>query len=228
MNLADLWEEIEAEQKWRTDEMRFFQNIIANIKPDVKQDQYRRALVLLLYAHFEGFCKFAFTHYIKAVNHRRIKCHEANYAIAASTLSKIFASLRNPDKKCDIFRKTLPEDSQLHRFARDREFLERISEISSLDVSLDDNLIDTESNLKPEILQKILYRLGLPHSTFDNLNGQINKLLNCRNTIAHGEKRAGISKETYDSLKEDVFFIINEVKREIMKSLKNKSYLRSV
>lgn len=227
MNLSELWAEIESEQTWRTDEIRFFQNQLINIDVESKKDQHRRSLVLILYAHYEGFCKFAFAHYLKAINTCNIKCSEANYAIASATLSKLFLTLRNPKKKNDIFRRSLPDDSQLHKFARDREFLERISEIEHIIVSLDDKIIETESNLKPVILQKLLYRLGLPYEKFDDLRAQINKLLSYRNKIAHGETRDGISEVVYISLRDDVLFIMNEVKREIMNALENEKYLRS-
>lgn len=226
MNIAELWAEIEAEQTWRVDEIRFFQNQLIYINSESKKDQYRRSLVLILYAHFEAFCKFAFAHYLKAINTSNIRCNETNYAIAASTLSDVFMTLRNPERKSDIFRRDLPDDSQLHRFSRDREFLERISEIDNLIVSLDDKIIDTESNLKPVVLQKILYRLGLPHNKFDNLKSQINKLLNYRNKIAHGEMKDGIPEKVYDSLRDDVFFILDEIKREIMSAIENRKYLR--
>jgi hypothetical protein len=225
MNISELWAEIESEQTWRMDEIRFFQNQLINIDSE-KREQYRRSLVLILYAPFEGFCKFAFAHYMKAINTFKMKCNEANYAIAASALSEVFMTLRNSEKKSDIFRRSLPDDSQLHRFARDREFLERISEIDHLVVLLDDKIIDTESNLKPVVLQKILYRLGLPYDKFDNLRGQINKLLNYRNKIAHGEMKDGIPEKEYISLRDDVFFIMDEVKREIMNALENRKYLR--
>jgi len=57
-DISDIYAEVEAEYAWRQDEIRFFQNQSTNA-PENKQDQFRRVLILLLYAHFEGFCKFA-------------------------------------------------------------------------------------------------------------------------------------------------------------------------
>ncbi|MHC4702797.1 MAG: MAE_28990/MAE_18760 family HEPN-like nuclease, partial [Planctomycetota bacterium] len=224
MTLEGLWAEIESELKWRVDEIRFFKNLVSNLDTSERQDQYRRALILLLYAHFEGFTRFAFAHYIRAVNQAQIKCGQASHAIAASTLSGVFASLRNPNKKCDLFRRTLPDETHLHRFARDREFLEQLGKALELDVCLSDGLADAESNLKPEVLQKILYRLGLPHDSFDGFKGRINKLLNYRNRIAHGESKEGISQDTYNSLQSDVFYLMNEIKSAIVDSVRNRRY----
>ena len=115
MNIAELRAELEADRAWREDEIRNFQNRGAAIPEEQEQKRYRRALILLLYAHFEGFCKFAFTLYATAVSSSGISCGEANYAIA--TLAGLFRDLRNPEKKSELFRRDLPDDAKLHRFA---------------------------------------------------------------------------------------------------------------
>ena len=147
MNIADIWAEIESEQAWRQDEIRFFQNQSTFVAND-KQDQFRRVLILLLYAHFEGFCKFTFTLYVNSVNSVNIKCGEANHAIAAASLSDLFKALRNPEKRCPEFQKALPGDTELHRFARDREFIEQAEKFDQRFVKIPENIVDTESNLK--------------------------------------------------------------------------------
>src|SRR5215218_4504030 len=98
MNIAQLWAQIEEDLMWRQDEIRFFQNQLETIKSEEDRDRFRRALVLLLYAHFEGFCKFALTLYA-SVNSSGITCGEATPAIAAASMSDLFRALNNPDKK---------------------------------------------------------------------------------------------------------------------------------
>ncbi len=227
MNIADLWAEIEAEQTWRQDEVRFFQNQLGNFASDDDKNKYRKALILLLYAHFEGFCKFAFTHYVKAINLENLTCGQANYAIAAASLSEIFQALCNLDKKSSEFKNILPEDKKLHIFARDKEFLENVNKFESKALAIPDELVDTESNLKPVVLRKNLFKLGFPHDKFEHLEGQINKLLQFRNNIAHGANISGIGKDDYEKLRDDVNLIISEVKQEIMSALQNSAYLRT-
>lgn len=228
MNFAELWAEIEADQTWRQDEIRFFQNQSAKVDSTEKQDYFRRALILLLYAHYEGFCKFTFQLYITAVNSVGITCGEANYAIAAASLSDIFQALRNPEKKSDHFRNELPDDTALHRFARDREFLESSSGFESFLINITDSVIDTESNLKPVVLRKNLFRLGFSHDQFMHLEGKIHLLLNYRNKIAHGELKTGINKSEYERVRDAAYEIMNNVKRGIMQGLQNKNYLREI
>lgn len=226
MNLVDLRAELEENQAWRRDEIRFFQNQLAWIDTEEKQNQYRRALILILYAHFEGFCKFALALYVNAVNNAGIKCSEANSAIAAASLANLFRDLRDPQRKSEEFRTELPDDTQLHRFARDREFVERAFDFAERLVNMPDHVVNTESNLNPVILRKNLYRLGLPHDLFDGFDLQVHRLLGYRNQIAHGELQSGIVHKTYEELRGATFTIMDEVAREIMGALQEGRYRR--
>ncbi len=228
MNIADLWAQIESDQSWRQGEIRFFQNQLSAIADDQQKDQFRRALILILYAHFEGFCKFALTLYVDTVNRLGITCGQANYAIAAASLTDLFTSLRNPDKKCDEFRRDLPDDKALHRFARDKEFIELTHEIEGQVVNIPDYVVDTESNLKPVVLRKNLFRLGFNHDHLVSVEGKIHALLNYRNGIAHGDMKAGISHQTYEELRDTTYSIMNQIKIEVMAALRDKRYLRSI
>lgn len=227
MNIAALYAEMEADQQWRQDEVRFFQNQLASIADEDEKNQFRKALVLVLYAHFEGFCKFALTLYVDSVNASGISCGDANHAIAAASLADIFMALRSPDSKCNEFRNSLPDDTKLHRFARDREFIERITDFANRPVSIPDKVVDTESNLNPIVLRKNLFRLGFPYDLFNEHEGKINKLLGYRNSIAHGERQRGIAALEYNGLRQSTFTIMSEVKTMVMKALQERAFLRS-
>jgi hypothetical protein len=226
MNLPELWAEIEDEQNWRQGEIRFLHNHLASITDIEEQDRFRRILILMLYAHFEGFCKFTFTLYLNAVNQERITCGEANYAIAAVSLNDLFFALRDPLRKCPEFRRDLPDDTALHRFARDREFLEQSVEFEKRIVAISEKVVDIESNLKPVVLRKILYRLGFRHDQFVSIEGDIHFLLKHRNSIAHGESRDGVPLDRYNRIKDAAYKLMDEIKREVMSALQDKLYLR--
>jgi len=228
MNLSDLAAQLEAELLWRQNEVRFFQNRGATLPNEDEQNQYRRALILVLYAHFEGFCKFGFELYRTTINNERISCSDATPAIAAAGWAQLFRELRDPTKKCTDFKNSLPDDGKLHRFARDREFMERTAEFGQLPVTIPDNFVDTESNLKPVVLRKLLYRFGLPHDQFENNEGQINRLLNTRNKIAHGEDRTGVKEAEYEELRTLVFGVMGAIRNKIIEYLSQKAFLKSL
>ncbi len=226
MDLGSLWAQIESEYSKRTDELRFFQNQLAKFATDNEKDQYRRALILLLYAHFEGFCKFSFTLYISTINGEGLKCKEINFPLAAAALHELFKGLRNPTSKSPEFKNALLDDAKLHIFARDREFVERSNDFENKTVAIPDEVVDTESNLKPIVLRKNLYRLGFQFDKFKSTEWQINRLLELRNGIAHGVLISGISEADYEAQRKSVYDIMTEIKSLVMKALTDKEYLR--
>jgi hypothetical protein len=227
LDLAAFRAELEEEFAWRVEELIFFQNQCERLDSEVQKEQFRRALVLLLYSNFEGYCKFALSLYVGAVNGEGVQCKDADYSIVAATLSDVFSTLRNGSKKAQEFRNDAPDDAKLHRFARDREFVERAVEIMARKVSIPESAVDTESNLNPTVLRKNLYRLGLPHEQFAFMDGDINQLLNLRNKIAHGESKQGIPEKLYGQLRDAAFRVMNGVSVGITQACSEKRYLLS-
>jgi hypothetical protein len=225
MEISDFRAQLEVEHTWRQDEIRFFQNQCAGLQKIEDQEQFRRALVLMLYAHFEGFCKFALNLYVSAINDLGIKCSDAHKALVVATLNDVFTSLRNGEKKAPEFKRELPEDTKLHRFALDIEFIERAVAIMERIVKIPDGVVDMESNLKPIILRKNLFRLGLPYKPLEASEGNISKLLEYRNKIAHGESKAGIKREAYDDLSASSFKVMTMITQSVTDAFSNKHYL---
>jgi hypothetical protein len=228
MNAPEVRAELENDLTWRQDEIRFFQNQAAQLPTEQQQNQFRRAVVMLLYAHFEGYCKFALSVYVNAVNRVGIQCHQANYAIAASSLADVLSALRHPGSKCDEFRNALPDDAALHLFAREREFIERIAIFDARPVAIPDTVVDMESNLKPVVLRKNLFRLGLALDTFEPVEGQINRLLQTRNGIAHGVTKAGLELKAYEDLRDAVNSVMQKITAEITSAIVEQKFLRAV
>ena len=89
-----------------------------------------------------------------------------------------------------------------------------------------DKVVDPESNLKPDVMRKNLFRLGFPYSLFQPHDGTVHQLLNWRNALAHGSTRLGIEGEEYNKLEAAVLNIMEDVVRILFESLRRKSYLR--
>jgi len=68
MTIDDLREEMEAELTWRSDEFRMLKNNISYITKDEDKLKYRKSLIVMLYANFEGFCKICLLSYVKYIN----------------------------------------------------------------------------------------------------------------------------------------------------------------
>lgn len=227
MNLADLRAELEDELEWRLEEMRFFKNQLADLRTKNQRDRHRRALVVMLYSHFEGFWKAAFSIYVKAINGEAILCKDATHSLVAASLFDLLAGLSDHQKKHPFFRSKAPEDSKLHQMYRQVEFLSRLPdmEVTKVDISAE-KVVDPESNLKPEVIRKNLFRLGFHHDLFEKHEGTVHHLLNKRNSVAHGSTRLGIEEDDYNKLEGAVLDIMTDVVKLLFESLSRKVYLR--
>jgi RiboL-PSP-HEPN len=192
---------------WHFDEVRRLKNLFADIDDESLQSEYRKSLVLVLYAHFEGFCVFSLQHYLAAINRAGINCDKAVSAILAGSWEPMFNAMEHGDQKCRIFSRTLPNDPSLHRHWRRRHFVEEMDRLLARPVNIPENTIDAKSNLNANVLQRNLFLLGLDHHFVDPHTETIHNLLGRRNRIAHGDDRRGVSSLEYDGFDSAVFVI---------------------
>ena len=226
IDLADFRAEMEAEREWRETEMRQLRNQLGHIASEHQRKAARKALVVMLYAHFEGVCKALLSMYVNRLNSLGLRVDEVVSPVGAASLAEVFSALRDPNKKCAEFARTLPNDTALHRFARDREFVEVAWKVAQRLVRIDaDEVVDTESNLKPIVLRKILYRLGLDPDLAEPWEGSIHLLLNRRNDVAHGTARTGLDEKEYTKLEQAVSLIVDGIVKAIFDAMARKVYL---
>ena len=226
MTADELRAALEADMAWRQEDLAFFKNQLNNISEDDK-DRYRKSLVLILYSHMEGFVKTSLQTYIQYINSLHLSRKDVTTGLMVAGMQKEFSSYENLDRKCEVFRRELPEDTQLHRFFRRVDFLDSIDSLKNEKLSIDDQIIDTESNLRYLVLKKNLYKIGLPIDLFSDSQGDIDSLVNRRNSIAHGNFRSGISETEYSSWESKALSVMSNVMRLIYDYANNKMYLVS-
>lgn len=217
-------EAIESEFAWRQEEIAFFKNQLNSI-PDDAKDKYRKGLVLVLYSHMEGYIKICLQTYIQHINSLNLVRKNVKTGLMVASMHKEFMAYENLDRKCDIFRSELPDDTQLHRLFRRVDFMEQIDNFEEYKLQVNDQVIDTESNLRYIILQKNLYKLGLPIDLFEEYQSDIDALVNRRNSIAHGSCRAGVTELEFSNWENKVKLIMSGVTRLIYEYAVNRKYL---
>lgn len=221
-----VYEDLEGDHRSREGEVRLIERFLQQSGSEDEKSMLKRALILLIYAHLEGFCKFALLAYVAAVNSAGLQCAEASYPIAAASLSRVFASLRNASSKHDTFRRSLPDDSQLHLAARERQFMEEYEVVIQRKIQIPDVLVDTKSNLSPVVLKKIMFQLGLEYPAIEEHESNISKLLGIRNAIAHGDRLKIPTDKQIEEYSNTAFIIMRHLQGEVYDSLKNRHYLR--
>lgn len=229
MDYEDFVAQVEQDRQWREDELRVLLNDLARRGTEEERDLFRRPLVALHYAHYEGFTKFALQLYVDAVNMRDLTCIEVTPELAALSCDELFRELRNPNPKGKLFKGALPTDTALHKFARERHFLEQIDNVLARKLQISDDAVDTESNLKADVLRKNLYRLGLSVAFVDEIESELHQLVNARNGISHGDNKMkkGVTEKQYAGFSKACKKAMDEVDKQVRGAYRNAHYLKT-
>ena len=145
--------------------------------------------------------------------------------IAAATLHREFIALQNKDKKSAIFRKTLPDEANLHRLSRQVEFVENISDFQNHPVIIPEGYVSTDNNIGQQVLEKILYQVGLEYKDLKDIYSPLNRLLNVRNDISHGKRKQGVDDKEYQEFIACCKSVISGVSRRLTTAYGRKEFL---
>ncbi|HTN30373.1 MAG TPA: MAE_28990/MAE_18760 family HEPN-like nuclease [Pseudomonas sp.] len=229
LQLEEIASQLEIESTWRRTEYTQVKNALySNSSREEDKESFNKSLILLLYSNYEGFCKSAFAIYIEGINSLHLKRKEVKSTIRASSLQPVFDAYDQLDRKGKFFRNTLPDDTALHRLCRRTEFIDSMSDLNEAIVKLDpDKITDAESNLKPHILKKILYKSGLNAESVNNYEPLLSKVVNIRNAIAHGAQRGGIKPADFINYENAIHQTEECIKNIILKAVELAEYLEN-
>jgi len=165
----------------------------------------RRAYLISLYAHYEGFCKFGWQVYIDHV--RRDPCALQNLIVP---LKVVFA-----EREVGRLKQSSSED-----FLKSVPLFDRY-----LCFSLPKNEVEFEtSNLWAHVFADYNSRLGLPIDYIDENKVLLNSLVRRRNDIAHGQNVVASDstlKELEGAAKDSMY----QLAEDVCTSLGRKAYL---
>ena len=228
MTKDELRELLEDELLWRTEEINFFKRQLTNLDQENEKNRYRKSMVLILYSHLEGFIKSALINYAQYLSSLGKNREEFDFTLVATSMDAEFKAYDNKNSKSPLFNnKKVPSDSTIHGLYRRVNLLESSSNLLSQPLVINDNAVDTESNLWYVVLQKNLYKLGLPVDMFQDYKIDIDSLVNRRNTIAHGSRSEGVTESEYQKWEESIKNVMESIVRKIYFFANNEKYLRA-
>jgi hypothetical protein len=172
--------EIEADLDWREAELASLRLMMVNSSISEREKLVLfRAAWSLLYAHYEGFCKFALSVYYDQVLVLGIKCGQLPDPLRNHALSKTVKLMRN------------------------KPIVEAIDDILNFEVICLNSdpvfpEVDTESNLWPNVLEGLLEAAALNVDEIDENRYKLKTLVSRRNKIAHGERDIIIDFSYYE------------------------------
>lgn len=175
-----------------------------------------RSAILLLYSHWEGHIKYCARQYIKYINSHNHRCSDLKDNFHQIMLGKFISTKQiSPLNAGNIH-----HQKELFNFFREQH-------IHTFNVN-EEHTITTKSNLNFEQLSIILLQLGFETGPLETKKVFIDeKLLDGRNSIAHGNRQGKTKPETlYREIKTELLEMIENFHSLIRESIANGTYLK--
>lgn len=236
MKLNQLEVLLEEDLGWRKKEI----SALILIAKNTNEEVVLKSIILLLYAHWEGYIKISSKLYLKFISESKKHLNELTENFRAVALKSLIT-------QCIATKDALTLQNEVTLLAKlsqaDKiKFKIKVNidddDESSFDVNndFDKSIIDTNSNLSPKVFKNILSIIGLNYkSQIESKEKYINShLLGNRNSIGHSgkfKKKSGddFSLEINDveKLRDIIFSIIDNFSEELVEYSKEELFLSS-
>jgi len=204
------WEaEIERDLKWREAEMGCLKLLLAAaLHGSERQRSLLRACSAMLYAHYEGFCKFCWTILLETIQKQGPPRGKLVEPLARRAMESVFKVLRGN-----------MSNENLWTF-----FSERFASELALCATFPDE-VDTKSNLWPNLSMEINASVGLSCPLLNEHSEKIGQLVARRNKIAHGEKLEIPSIEKFQEVEHSAVLVMHELAIAVVVCLDQEDYM---
>ena len=168
----------------------------------------KRYIVPAIYGLWEGFVKNTILVYIEEINKAEVPVN----SICLNTL--IYMTDIDDNLKLSTERK--------HKEKKER-FIKNFQNLLATPVNMKLKVI-TESNVNLEVANHLLESFNI-ETLPDVYDGKLNKLLNFRNAIAHGESAISVGEKEINEFSQLIVELMSEIAERVEKGLLSKSYL---
>jgi len=208
MECSTVIEKIKQENEWR-------QTDFANIKilykkiPKENQALFLRMTIPYLYAHWEGFVVDSLKKIVEYFNKLALKHENVKINVFVLSINDRFNYLKGKQS-----------------FAQKCEFSETFLGSLQNKLKFDKKNINTKSNLNFNVLLELCEIFGFAKGRFEKYANDLNRFVNIRNSIAHGENSYVISIDNFENYVELVNNLIDDLQIEIEEYLSEEKYLK--
>ena len=189
-----------------------------------------KSLILLLYAHWEGYVKKSSKLYVRFVADRKIQLKNLTENFKAVAVKGVI-------NKCMESKDTLTLSNELKFIQKYTEFEEKkFKNKINPDDNSDKSIIDTGSNLNAEVYKNIHDVIGISYKSALEIRASYidNNLLSIRNSIGHGNKYEGgerdvlpLNSEEITRLKDVIFTLLDSYRDDLLEYANQDFYLKS-
>ncbi|MER6178842.1 MAE_28990/MAE_18760 family HEPN-like nuclease [Streptosporangium sp. NPDC001681] len=223
MTPAELRAQLEEDLAWRLDELRHLRNTLLGTREQKDWPvSSMRTILVMQYAHLEGFAQNAFSLYIRAINDQCISAKDIHPNLFACALVKEFDAVRlgaGNDQET--------EDGRLMRRARHQvDFVQKMRSLSEQILSIDaEAVVSMEMNFGSDVLRRTLYRLGIPDGTVSKSHFTSLEFVRvARNDIAHGSRKERIEPGLFEAHRRKCEQFMDDLSRLITHAVDSEWY----
>lgn len=189
-----------------------------------------KSIILLLYAHWEGYVKKSSKTYLKYVSENR-------NIVSDLTDNFKYVALKGLSKEVYNSSNSLNLSNEIKFVLKLEEInTKTIDQILRIDLEneREKTIVETHDNLTPDVFKKIIDILGLTYLDGYELKKLHidNKLVTYRNSIGHGNRKLSNNQDfqleinKLKELKEIIFTIIENFREDIFQYAKEQYYLK--
>ncbi|GAA1388904.1 MAE_28990/MAE_18760 family HEPN-like nuclease [Catellatospora chokoriensis] len=198
MNATELRALLEEDLSWRIGELRHLRNsLLGDLDRDDWPASALRAILVMQYAHLEGFARYAFTLYVDAINSRSLPADVLQTGLFASACIPEFDAVRlGPGNDQES------EHGRLTRRAQDQvAFVEKVRSLHKLPLQLDaKHAVAMDMNFGRDVLRRTLFRLAIPEDKVrKSYYESVEFVRRTRNDISHGSRKEKIPLGEFES-----------------------------
>ncbi|QWB24226.1 MULTISPECIES: MAE_28990/MAE_18760 family HEPN-like nuclease [Streptomyces] len=220
--------QLEEDLAWRLDELRHLRNqLLGDSKRESWTAAAMRTILVMQYAHLEGFTRNSFHVYVTAINEASLNASELQPQLLASALASEFTALRRnvgaDDDKDDEGRLT-------RRAQNEVAFTSKLLDVMAVPLTLTaEEAVSMEMNMGRDVLRRCLYLLAIPGDKVNKHQyNAIEFVKNARNDIAHGSRKERFSPALFEAHREKCEQFMRDLMRVITLAATEQWYKRQV
>lgn len=200
---------LEDDLGWREAELASLKIAIAKSSADsTARKALLRSLWAMLYAHFEGFCKYAWDVYLDQLQALGRARADFIDPLLAFSLARRFRSLRGEWS-----------DSELWQF-----FNSELAALLSENIKFEDRFSKSE-NLWPDTVRQNSGSIGLSLTEVDRHDTALRSLVSRRNDIAHGKRMFISNLDEYSKYEDAALGVMYQLALELIEASEKTAYL---
>ena len=201
-------ESISSDLNWRLGEIAILKSLtVQSHLSERKRSIARKYSIPALYAIWEGYIVNSFKEYVKIINGEHLNFSDLHDSI---TTKHLFSSL------------SLHQPPQ--KFEKRKRLVRRIQEMMSEPIQLPLE-IDTSSNVDYAELQNICKRYAVNGEQLEKYKASLNKFLNYRNRIAHGDNSITVDAAHIAEFSQTVVSLMSDITEILTVHITEKKYL---